>query len=72
MRKEDVCLMLVQIYKKSPTFDNIQGEDSVSTERVDSKKRWYDATGGYMAKAIVDPGQGLPTNNLFTPKRWTA
>lgn len=50
-------------------YDNIQGEDSVSTERVDSKKRRYDATGGYMAKAIVDPGQGLPTKQSFHPEK---
>jgi hypothetical protein len=40
-----------------------------STERVDSKKCRYDATGGYMAKAIVDPGQGLPTKQSFQPEK---
>lgn len=50
-------------------YDNIQVEDRVGSERVDSKKRRYDATGGYMAKAIVDPGQVLPTKQSFHPEK---
>lgn len=50
-------------------YDNIQCEDGVGIERVDSKKRRYDATGGYMAKAIVDPGQELPTKQSFHPEK---